>query len=189
MERRTCASAIRAEDKDGKKIAGYFAVFDSRYYLWNKAYETVGRHAFDGELDGDVRALINHDATLVLGRTKAGTLRLSVDDTGLYGEIDINDKDSDAVNLYERVKRGDVSQCSFGFEIIKESYERDDNDETHWTLETVKLYEVSPCTFPAYADTSVSARSADDPEAVREISRRKYQDWKSRTEERINKWH
>ena len=72
----------------------------------------------------------------------------------------INPNDTDAVNIYERVKRGDVSQCSFGFDILDEETEFIENsDAIHWTIKAVKLYEVSVVTFPAYEETYVSARS------------------------------
>lgn len=71
-------------------IEGYFAVFGSRYELWDGAYETIEPGAFDGQTNGDVRALVNHDTTLVLGRTTAGTLSLRVDERGLWGGITIN---------------------------------------------------------------------------------------------------
>ena len=67
--------STRAEDGN-MYIDGYFAVYNSRYELWNGAYETIDTGAFDGETDGDVRALTNHDTTLVLGRTISGTLTL-----------------------------------------------------------------------------------------------------------------
>ena len=102
----------RAEDGN-LYIEGYFAVFGSEYRMWENAIETIDEDAFNETVDGDVRALVNHDSTLVLGRTTAGTLTLRVDRTGLWGSILINRSDQDAMNLYERVKRGDVSQCSF----------------------------------------------------------------------------
>lgn len=108
-----------------------------------------------------MRALINHDTTLVLGRTKAGTLELKQDSRGLWGRVKVNPKDSDAMNLYERVKRGDVDQCSFGFDITDEETESRDDGSVLWTIKSVKLYEVSVCTFPAYEATSVSAREKD----------------------------
>lgn len=67
-------------------IEGYFAVFGSRYELWDGAYETIDPGAFDGQTNGDVRALVNHDTTLVLGRTTAGTLSLRVDEEGALGQ-------------------------------------------------------------------------------------------------------
>lgn len=70
-----------------------------------------------------VRALIDHETRLVLGRSKAGTLELREDSHGLWGKIRINPNDTDAMNLYNRVKRGDVDQCSFGFNIVKEDTE------------------------------------------------------------------
>ena len=108
-----------------------------------------------------MRALVNHDTTLVLGRTTAGTLELSVDERGLFGRVLINDLDQDAVNLYERVRRGDVSQCSFGFDILEESTEYRDDGMTVFHLKRVKLWEVSICTFPAYPETAVEARQAE----------------------------
>ena len=148
----------RADDSGGLYISGYFSVFGSEYELWQGATESVAETAFEGALSDDIRCLIDHETRLVLGRTKSGTLTLKTDSRGLWGEVRINQKDQDAMNLYERVKRGDVDQCSFGFDILEESFE-DRGTIVHWTIKKVKLYEVSVVTFPAYEDTSVSARS------------------------------
>lgn len=172
------------EENEERVIEGYFAVFDGTYELWPGATESIDRNAFDGELDGDVRALIDHDTRLVLGRTIAGTLALRVDTHGLWGRIVINPDDQDAVNLYARVKRGDVSQCSFGFEILDE--ERTINESTgdvHWLIKRVKLYEVSVCTFPAYQSTSVSAR-ADE---MAQVKKRQFENWKENLKARLSK--
>lgn len=176
MEKRTLTAQIKLETRAGEdspKIEGYFAVFDSNYEICDGYTESIARTAFDGQLTKDVRALINHDTSKVLGRTTAGTLRLRVDDHGLYGEIDINPNDSEAMNCYERVKRGDVSQCSFGFFITSEKIDHRE-DETHWTIESVDLFEVSVCTFPAYEETEVSARAGD----IRKDKERTLQIWK-----------
>jgi HK97 family phage prohead protease len=142
-------------------IEGYFAVFNRQTELWPGAYEEIAPGAFDNTLGNDIRALINHDTTLVLGRNKAGTLELKVDSYGLWGRVKINPNDSDAVNLYERVKRGDVDQCSFGFNIIEEETEWRDDGTVKWRLKKIDLHEVSVCTFPAYEDTGVQARKAE----------------------------
>ena len=156
------AGDFETQAEDGSLyIEGYFAVFGSEYRMWENAIETIDEDAFDDTLDGDIRALVNHDSTLVLGRTTAGTLTLRVDRTGLWGSIRINQADQDAMNLYERVKRGDVNQCSVGFDIIDQSTEVMENGTTVWTLKRVKLYEVSVVTFPAYEDTAVEARRKD----------------------------
>lgn len=158
---RSSLSKFKTRDADGKKyINGYFAVFNSNYQLWDGATESVDSHAFDGVLDSDIRCLIDHDTRLVLGRTKSGTLSLKVDDKGLWGEVEINESDQDAMNLYARVQRGDVDQCSFGFEITSEDYAESEN-AVHWTIKSVNLYEVSVVTFPAYEDTQVSARKKE----------------------------
>ena len=178
------AADFETREADGNLyIDGYFAVFNSEYWLWNTAFETIDPGAFNLEADTDVRALTNHDTTLVLGRTTVGTLLLRVDERGLFGTILINAKDQDACNLYERVKRGDVSQCSFGFDILEESTEYREDGLTVFHLKRVKLWEVSVCTFPAYEDTGVSARKAE----VEEAKKRKAEDWRQRMLARIKK--
>lgn len=173
------------ENGEQLAIEGYFAVFDSNYEIGPGMSESVAPGAFSDTLSGDIRALINHDSTLVLGRTKAGTLTLKEDNRGLWGHIDINPKDVDAMNLYERVKRGDVDQCSFGFQIREEDTEIRDNGDVHWTIKAVDLYEVSCCTFPAYETTNISARS----EQRDELRKRKMDAWRASMKERISKWH
>lgn len=148
----------RTDDAGDLYISGYFAVFGSKYEIWEDATESIDAHAFDETLSNDIRCLIDHETRLVLGRNKAGTLTLKIDSRGLWGEVKINPKDQDAVNLYERVKRGDVDQCSFGFDILEESW-KEEGGSVHWTIKKVYLYEVSIVTFPAYEDTSVSVRS------------------------------
>lgn len=170
----------RAEDGN-LYIEGYFAVFGSEYRMWENAIETIDDDAFNDTLDGDIRALVNHDSTLVLGRTTAGTLVLRVDRIGLWGSITINQADQDAMNLYERVKRGDVSQCSFGFDIIDQSMEVMENGTTVWKLRKVKLYEVSVVTFPAYEDTSVTARKKD----YEQMQNRKREQWRAKMKARL----
>ena len=148
-------------DETGPVIAGYFAVFNNPTELWPGCIEQIAPGAFASSLGGDVRALIDHDTRLVIGRTVAGTLSLREDDVGLYGEIKINEHDSDAMNLYARVQRGDVSQCSFGFDILAEDFVEDPSMRTcTWTIRDTVLYEVSVATFPAYEATSVEARDA-----------------------------
>lgn len=176
--------ATREED-GAKIIEGYFAVFDQNYELWPGATESVDRNAFVGALDDDIRCLVDHDTRLVLGRTKAGTLELRTDDHGLWGRVIVNPDDTDALNLYARVSRGDVDQCSFGFDITDEETEFRDDGTVHWTIKSVKLYEVSCVTFPAYTDTSIEARK-HDYEAIR---KRKKDEWVARMKGRMQKWH
>ncbi len=166
---------VRSEG-DGPVIACYFAVFNNPTELWPGCIEQIAPGAFASSLNRDVRALIDHETRLVLGRTVAGTLTLREDETGLYGEIKINEHDSDAMNLYARVQRGDVSQCSFGFDIVAEDYLASPDGQTcTWTIRDVVLYEVSVVTFPAYEATSAFARGEGDDEALRNarLERRK----------------
>lgn len=150
-------------------IEGYAAVYNSVYDM-GEMYgthmtETIAPGAFDGVTGQDVRCLIDHQTRSVLGRTKAGTLELWSDSIGLGFRCRINPADGEAMSLYSRVKRGDVDQCSFGFDIESET-EVDDETGIHWTIDRIKtLYEVSICTFPAYEDTSATARAASIREA------------------------
>lgn len=182
---RTRATQFRAEQTDGvRRISGYFAVFDDVYEMYPGVTESIDPHAFDNALSSgeDVRALIDHLTHLVLGRTIPDTLRLRVDGKGLWGDIDVNEKDTDATNLYARVERGDVNQCSFGFDILDE--ERSVNEVTgdvHYTIKAVKLYEVSVCTFPAYKGTGVEARA----EREKEIKRREFNEWREKQRRRL----
>lgn len=162
------------DDDNQPTIEGYFAVFGSNYEIAPGMTESIAPGAFSRSLSGDIRALTNHDSTLVLGRTKAHTLELREDEHGLWGKVSINPKDADAMNLYERVKRGDVDQCSFGFEIVAEETDFRDDGSVHWTIQDVNLYEVSACTFPAYRETNIAARSAE----LEEIKKRGLAAWK-----------
>ena len=179
---RSMPTEFRAAESDGKKrIEGYFSTFGGIYELWPGATESIDPQAFDDALNDDIRALIDHETRLVLGRNKAGTLELRVDAFGLWAGIDINEADLDAMNLYARVQRGDVSQCSFGFEILSEKTDIRDDGTVHWTIEKVKLYEVSCVTFPAYKDTSITARQDD----YAKIKKRRLDAWRSTMKARI----
>lgn len=179
----------REDDNGQLVISGYFSVFNSIYEIGPGMSESVAPGTFLSSLNGDVRALTNHDSTLVLGRTTAGTLKLREDDVGLWGDVIINPKDSDAVNTYERVKRGDVSQCSFGFRITQEDTEVKDDGSVHWTIRDVDLYEVSVCTFPAYEATNVQARSAQRAEIQERRKEESFAAWKENMMRRIESWH
>lgn len=181
---RSCGAELSARDeKRGEKIIeGYFAVFNSQTELWPGAYEEIDPTAFDGTLGNDIRALINHDTSLVLGRNKSGTLELKIDGHGLFGRIRINEQDSDAVNLYERVKRGDVDQCSFGFNVLQEKTDWREDGTVKWRLMEIDLHEVSICTFPAYTDTSVQARHIE----VEQHRERMLEQRKQKIKERLN---
>ena len=165
---RSIASNFKTrEDGEEKRIEGYFAVFNSVYEITPDMTESIAPGAFSETLDGDVRALIDHETMYVLGRNQANTLELREDDIGLWGSILINPNDQDALNLHSRVERRDVNQCSFGFEILEEETEFRDDGSIHFTITKVRLYEVSVCTFPAYSETAVEARREDKEQIIK----------------------
>ena len=153
----------REEQESGDLIlSGYFIKFDEETELWPGYFEVIKREGVEKAIkDADIRALFNHDHSLVLGRTGNDTVRLGVDDVGLFGDIIINKDDPQAVGAYARVQRGDVVGCSFGFFPIKiNTEERDDGSYLDTILE-LEIFEVSPCTFPAYPQTEIAARQKD----------------------------
>ncbi len=157
-------------ESDELFLEGKFVAYGDIYQVWDGATESIAPGAFRNSIHDDVRALYNHNDDLVLGRTSAGTFSLEDRADGLWGKIRVNKKDSDAMNAYARVERGDVSGCSFGFNIKSETQEVREDGSVHWTITEVDpLFECSLCTFPAYQATHISARSKD----LDEIKRRK----------------
>jgi uncharacterized protein len=158
MERRTLSGAAIRAASHGRTITGYAAVFGQRSEDLGGFTETVkpGTFARAIRTRQDVRALFNHNPESLLGRTRSGTLRLSEDSTGLEFQIDLPDT-ALGRDVHALIERGDISQCSFGFRTVKDSWNR---SRTERELQDVDLLDVSPVTFPAYAQTSVSARSA-----------------------------
>ena len=179
---------VRSEG-DERYIEGYFVRFGDVYDMGYGITESIAPGAFDEVLasGADIRALINHDSTLVLGRTKAGTAQFRADDVGVYGIVRINPNDQDAVNALARVERGDVDQASFGFCDWDEV--RSVNELTgavHYTLTKIKeLREFTVCTFPAYQSTSLAAR--DDLGTAG--NRRRHNTWIEQRKEKFAKWH
>lgn len=159
MEKRTSyvTSEFQTREEEGKLIiSGYPIVFNQRTELWKGFYEEIAPEAvksFKG-----VKVLWNHNRDLVMASVDNGTARCKVDEHGVYTEFEVNPHDSDAVNGYQRVKRGDVKGWSFGFAINKHE-ERMQDDGTYLDRVTdIDLFEVSPCVFPAYPQTEINAR-------------------------------
>lgn len=152
---------VRKTD-DGKTIIGHAAVYDSLSENLGGFRERIKPGAFDSVLNDDVRALFNHDSNLVLGRTKSGTLRLSVDEKGL--RYDITPPDTTAANdLMILLERGDVDQSSFGFIVEDDSWDEDEDGRMIRTINKFKrLFDVSPVTYPAYPETDVALRRLDE---------------------------
>jgi len=153
-EKRTMGTIEVREDSDDMTLEGYAAVYNSETDL-GAFREVIRPGAFDDVMDNDVRALINHDPNLILGRTSNGTLELSTDERGLKYKVKLGDQQY-ARDFYESVKRGDISQSSFAFTIDKQSW---NEERTVRSVDKVRqLLDVSPVTYPAYAAATVQAR-------------------------------
>ena len=145
-------------DTAKNELEGYASVFDEPYKVWNFD-ESVERGSFKKTIkENDIRALFNHDPNYVLGRNKAepATLELKEDSHGLHYVIKLGNQ-TYANDLRESISRGDVSQSSMGFQVIKDVWE---DNFTKRTIREVKLFDVSPVTFPASEKTEVKLRSA-----------------------------
>jgi len=169
---------------DGEKrtIAGYAAVFDSEADIGGYFREVIKPGAFGESIkSADVRALVDHDSGRVIGRTKAGTLRLKEDERGLSVEIDLPDT-TDGRDLGELVTRGDIDGMSFGFRVTHDEWDETVEPNIR-TIHTIELHEVSAVTWPAYADTSLAMRSRDS--AKTEAEKAKAEQNRKQAEARI----
>ena len=164
LELRTVSRPLELR-KDGETsiLEGYAAVFyretdldGTQFRLWGDTYERIMPGAFDEALKrpDDVRCLFNHDVNALLGRSVSGTLKLSVDAIGLRYACRFPD-DEDGRRVASKIQRGDVSGCSFGF-IADKTVWREDGEMTYREVESVRLYDVGPVTYPAYKGTDVS---------------------------------
>lgn len=152
---------MRAEGGESVRLTGYAAVFGAEADIGGWFRERIQPGAFAKSIGrgDDVRALWNHDPSQILGRTASGTLKLREDEHGLHVEIDPPDTQlgRDVTTL---IKRGDISQMSFGFRVVSDKWEMRDGVEVRTILEA-DLFDVSPVTFPAYEATSISVRSSE----------------------------
>lgn len=158
MERRLLSTVA----SDAGRLTGYASVYNSLSEDLGGFRERISPAAFTRTLDdtsADVRALVNHDSSLVLGRRSAGTLRLSTDKNGLGVEIYPPDT-SYARDLRMLIERGDVNQMSFGFIVRADEWTIEETVRVR-TVTDVELIEVSVVTIPAYPDTTVAIRSRD----------------------------
>ena len=157
-------STLQTREENGERIIeGYAALYDNETNI-GPFKESISRGAFDNVLDNDVRALINHDPSLVLGRTSSGTLELTTDDVGLKYRVKLGNQQY-ATDLYESIQRGDISQSSFAFTIKDQTWSEDRSSRS--VDEVAQLLDVSPVTYPAYKEATVVAREEEQVKEVR----------------------
>jgi HK97 family phage prohead protease len=169
------SSEIRME-LSGKKIVGYAAKFaPNRSQDLGGFIEQIDPQAFTRSLKAgaDVRALIDHNPSLILGRTLSGTLQLSTDSTGLLVEITPPDT-SYSRDLMVSLERGDVTQMSFAFITKEDSWDKEESLNIR-TLLDVDLHDVSAVTYPAYLNTEIGLRSLLEHDANKKINQVQWQ--------------
>lgn len=151
---------VGAGSAEGPGITGHAAVFNALSVDLGGFREKIAPGAFTRTIaSDDIHAVWNHDERIVLGRNRRDTLALAEDEVGLAVEIDPPDTQYVRDVVIEPIRRGDVDQMSFMFQTIEDAWNVIDGENVRTLLE-VKLFEVSPVTFPAYPQTDVSARSA-----------------------------
>lgn len=159
IEKRVFPIEMRVEGDEKPKIRGYAAVFNKMSDDLGGFREKIASGAFRKTLkEADVRALFNHDPSVVLGRTGNGTLSLREDDKGLWMEIEPPDT-AQARDLVTLIERGDVDQASFAFRVIKDTWLNEQGEKPIRTLDEVQLFDVSAVTYPSYPQTSVDVRA------------------------------
>lgn len=180
----------RSADDGGQsalpKLRGHAAIFNTLSPKMWGFREQVAPGAFTRAIqEDDVRALWNHNSDMPLGRNRAKptpTLTLSEDERGLLVEIDPPDTQY-ARDLVVSMRRGDVTQMSFGFMVISQEWRTDTEDGVDIrTIREVRLFDVSPVTYPAYPETDVEARAR---QAIAAEGRRALQDpgaWRAEQE-------
>lgn len=157
---------IRAKQNDEGKlvVVGTPIVYNAVTKLWEDVEEIImPGAAADSIASDDVRAVWNHNTDIVLGRTKNATLKLVDGADGVACEIEFPDSE-EGRSKFASVQRGDVDGMSFGFTPIDETWtarKEDSNDIWTRTITRLKVWEVSPCTFPQYDETEISARSKE----------------------------
>ena len=157
-------STLETREENGERIIeGYAALYDNETNI-GPFKESISRGAFENVLDNDVRALINHDPSLVLGRTSSGTLELTTDDVGLKYRVKLGNQQY-ATDLYESIQRGDISQSSFAFTIKDQTWSEDRSSRS--VDEVAQLLDVSPVTYPAYKEATVLAREEEQVKEIR----------------------
>lgn len=160
IERRFTLFPVEARTRaERRTIGGYAAVFNRESQNLGGFVEVVMPTAFNksrGDGWPGVVARYNHDDNMMLGRTSSGTLRLSVDDTGLNYDVDPPTHRGDVVEL---VERGDVTQSSFAFRLIEDDWGLTEQGFTLRRLIEVGLVDVAPVNLPAYVDSTVGVRT------------------------------
>lgn len=170
---------IRTDD-EGKTLQGYAALFNTRTDM-GEFIEEIAPSAFKKTIqEANIRCLWNHNADIILGSTKAGTLSLTEDDKGLNIKCFPSQTSQVAKDCMDAVRRQDVDGMSFGFYPVKDKWTKTKEGKNLRTLTEVNLFEVSPCVFPQYTETSITLRSVLTEEEVRDLDQNRIIDKKDK---------
>lgn len=176
---------IKAVDDEKMIVEGYALRFNTLSNDLGGFVETISPEALKEADLSDVRCLIDHDSSKVLGRTTSETLELKIDEEGLYFRTQLPNT-TYAKDLYENIRLGNINQCSFGF-ILDENgdeFEKREDGLFKRTLRKIKsLFDVSIVTYPAYNDTDVSPALR----SIKQIKEQELADIKAKQQEEVRK--
>lgn len=176
---------IKAVDDEKMIVEGYALRFNTLSNDLGGFVETISPEALKEADLSDVRCLIDHDSSKVLGRTTSETLELKVDDEGLYFRTQLPNT-TYAKDLYENIRLGNINQCSFGFILDEDGdeFEKREDGLFKRTLRKIKsLFDVSIVTYPAYNDTQV----APALRSIEQIKEQELADIKAKQQEEVRK--
>jgi len=161
------------ENKDAVSFIGRAIIYDSETSICDGVLEKIAKNAFEHSANtDDIRCLFNHDPNLVIGRTTSGTLKLKKQEDGIYFHVSPPNTEWSR-NLIESVKRGDITQCSFGFTVDDEIFNTSSNGNICRTIRDGKLFDVSIVTYPAYEETVVQVRKKVDTFKKKQLEEKK----------------
>ena len=168
------------EGEHPKAIEGYAAVYyregepETEYQIWSDFIERLMPGCFDSALErgDDARALFDHESSKLLGRVSSGTCELRADDVGLWFSVPYDPDDPDHVTVAAKIRRGDLSGCSFAMGAISADWSEQPMESDPDRIVSIRnitdigqLWDVGPVTYPAYEATEVGVRTAVENQA------------------------
>lgn len=180
-ERRAPAASASTDVVDDRIIKGYPIVFNTLSEDLGGFRERILPQSVDRSLKADIRALVDHDARLVLGRTRSGTLGLKKDRHGMLANIEPDMEISYAKDTVRAVSRGDISGMSFGFYVIEENWHYEEGQTPIREILDMEISEISIVTWPAYIATSVDVAQR----SLKRFLAEKGYDWRSKYHEML----
>jgi HK97 family phage prohead protease len=169
-------ATVETREDGARAITGLGSLFydgtsRTEYPIYDGVVERIAPTAFDDVMSDDVRGLINHDVNIILGRTSAGTMTIAKNENGITYSIPFDDSDPDHVRWMRKIEKKDITGSSFSFMIAENGSEvtRENGQVVRTITKIDRLFDIGPVTFPAYTETTATARTEDVEKALEEF--------------------